>query len=223
MATAALSSPNEGTMAQLIAHLGDIPPERIRLKPAPGRATEEDAITARERFNCLCELIDGVLVEKPIGYYESRLTAILIYFLEEYLSKDDLGFVLGPDGMVATQLGQVRLPDVSFFFWRRFPNRTLPQGAILRMTPDLAVEILSPSNRPREMERKLRELFDGGTQLVWHIDPEERRAKLYTAVDQFTELDASQALDGGSVLPGFVLSLEHWFDRAGRRTRNDTD
>jgi Uma2 family endonuclease len=218
MATVVLPPPTEGTMAQLITHLGDIPPERIRLHPAPGRATEEDVITSKERFNCLCELIDGVLVEKPMGFYESRLAAILIYFLEEYLSKNDLGFVLGADGMLSIQPGQVRLPDVSFFLWRRFPNRTLPPGAILRMPPDLAVEILSPSNRPREMERKLRELFDGATQLVWHVDPEARKVKVYTAMDRFTELDANQALDGGSVLPGFSLSLEHWFTRAGQRS-----
>src|ERR1700719_242517 len=108
MATVALPPPTEGTMAQLIAHLGDIPPERIRLQPAPGRATEEDVITSKERFNCLCELIDGVLVEKPMGFYESRLAAILIYFLEAYLSKNDLGFVLGADGMLSIQPGQVR-------------------------------------------------------------------------------------------------------------------
>ena len=218
MATVAPPSPTEGTMAQLIAHLGDIPPERIRLHPAPGRATEEDVIASKERFNCLCELIDGVLVEKPMGFYESRLAAILIYFLEEYLSKNDLGFVLGADGMLSIQPGQVRLPDVSFFLWQRFPNRTLPAGAILRMTPDLAVEILSPSNRPREMERKLRELFDGGTQLVWHVDPEARKVKVYTALDRFTELSAGQALDGGRVLPGFSLSVDHWFARAGQRS-----
>jgi Uma2 family endonuclease len=218
MATVALPAPTEGTMAQLIAHLGDIPPERIRLHPAPGRATEEDAVTSKERFNCLCELIDGVLVEKPMGFYESRLAAILIYFLEDYLSKNDLGFVLGADGMLSIQPGQVRLPDVSFFLWRRFPNRTLPAGAILRMTPDLAVEILSRSNRPREMERKLRELFDGGTQLVWHVDSEARKVKVYTTVDRFTELDSNHALDGGSILPGFSLSLELWFARAGQRS-----
>jgi Uma2 family endonuclease len=210
-------------MAQLIAHLGDIPPERIRLQPAPGRATEEDVITAKARLNCLCELIDGVLVEKPMGYYESRLAAILIYFLEEYLTRHDLGFVLGADAMVGIVPGQVRLPDVCLFYWKRFPNRILPPGAILRMTPDLAVEILSPSNRPREMERKLSELFAGGAQLIWHVEAEQRKVKVYTGVDQFTELDASQTLDGSNVLPGFTLPLEHWFARAGHRAQTETE
>ena len=110
-------------MAQLIAYLGDIPPERIRLRPAPGSATEEHVVFANERRNGLCELIDGVLVEKPTAYYESLLTAVLIGYFQEYLGRNDLGFVLGADGMVLVAPGQVRLPDVSFFFWKRFPNR----------------------------------------------------------------------------------------------------
>jgi Uma2 family endonuclease len=210
-------------MAELIAHLGDIPPERIRLRPAPGTATEEDVIDANERLDCLCELIDGVLVEKARGYYESLLAAVLIGFIHEYLGRNDVGFVLGADGMVCVAPGQVRLPDVSFFSWKRFPQRILPRGAILRMTPDLAVEILSPSNRPREMERKLEELFAGGGQLAWHVDPERRTVKVYTAVDQFTELEAGQTLDGGNVLPGFSLSIEQWFARSGERARTEAE
>ena len=53
------------------------PAERIRLIPAPGTATEEDVLTSDSRFGRLCELIDGVLVEKPVGYYESRLAVVL--------------------------------------------------------------------------------------------------------------------------------------------------
>jgi Uma2 family endonuclease len=223
MATDILSPPTEGTMAQLIAHLGDIPPERIRLQPAPGRATEEDVINANERLSCLCELIDGVLVQKPMGYYESRLAVILIYFLEAYLAKNDLGFVLGEAGMLCVAPGQVRMPDVSFFFWKRFPNRILPQGAILQMTPDLGVEILSPTNRPREMDRKLQELLAGGAQLVWHVNPDQRTVRVYKAIDQFTELGAGEALDGGNVLPGFSLPLDQWFARAGERARTEKE
>jgi Uma2 family endonuclease len=65
------------------------------------------------------------------------------------------------------------------------------------------------------------ELFAGGAQLVWHVDPDKRTVKVYTAVYQFTELDAGQTLDGGSVLPGFSLSLKDWFDRAGQRAATE--
>jgi Uma2 family endonuclease len=217
MATGTLSPPTEGTIAQLIAFLGDIPPERIRLRPTPGQATETDVVLVNEKHECLCELIDGVLVEKSMGFYESRLALLLGYFLELHLTANDIGFVLGGDGLIGIAPGQVRLPDVSFFLWSRFPNRLLPGGSILRMTPDLAVEILSPSNRPREMERKLEELFSTGCQLVWHVDPVKQTVKVYSSSEKFIELNTGDTLDGGSLLPGFSLQLAEWFSRAGRR------
>jgi Uma2 family endonuclease len=217
MTSAILDSPTEGTVADLLEYLDGIRPDRIRLRPAPGTATEQDVITAKQRFNRLCELVDGVLVEKPMGYYESRLAALLIYFLEAYLAQHDLGFVLGADALVGMPSGQVRLPDVSFYLWSRFPNRVLPPGAILRATPDLAVEILSPANTSREMTRKLKEYFAGGAHLVWHVNPEQRTVQVFTAQDQSTLLDETRTLDGASLLPGFSLALQQWFGRAGQR------
>src|SRR5205807_7126818 len=118
MATATTARRTAGpmyeTVADLCKRLGDIPPERIRLDPRPGRATEDDVIHSKARIGRLCELVDGVLVEKPVGYYESRLAVVLTVFLEAYLEKHDLGIVLGEGGMLRVQPKQVRLPDVSF-------------------------------------------------------------------------------------------------------------
>jgi Uma2 family endonuclease len=205
------------TFAEVLARLGDIPPERIRLRPPPGTATEADAIHSKARFGRLCELVDGTLVEKPMGYYESRVAAVFTYFIETFLGQHDLGIVLGADGMVRVDPGQIREPDVSFFSWDHFPNRVLPPGAVLDMTPDLAIEILSPSNTKSEMARKRRELFLGGTRLVWEVDAEKQTVRVYTAPDESTLLRQNRTLDGGSVLPGFSLPLRQLFDRAGQR------
>jgi Uma2 family endonuclease len=113
--------------------------------------------------------------------------------------------------------GQVRLPDVCFFAWEKFPNRLLPRGAILDRRPDLAVEILSPSNTRAEMARKRREYFAGGARLIWEVNPETRRVRVYTDADTFTELGEEETLDGGPVLPGFSLPIRRWFERAGER------
>src|SRR6516165_5737431 len=78
------------TVADLIERLGGIPASRILLHPAPGTATENDVIEAEARTNRLCELWDGVLVEKPMGFYESRLAIVLSHFLESYLEKNDI-------------------------------------------------------------------------------------------------------------------------------------
>ncbi len=113
--------------------------------------------------------------------------------------------------------GRVRLPDVSFVSWNKLPNRELPAEPIADLVPDLAVEVLSASNTRREMENKRREYFQGGSRLVWEIDPATRTARMYTSPDQFQEIDINGALDGGDVLPGFTLPLSQLFSRAGRQ------
>jgi Uma2 family endonuclease len=197
---------------ELIDYLG-VPARRIRLHPPPGTATEEDVL----RVQPWCELIDGILVERAMGYYESRLAVVLIYCLEDYLRAHDLGIVLGADGMMRLQLGQVRIPDVAFYAWTQFPDRLLPLEKILSAIPDLAVEVLSEGNTQKEMDRKRREFFAGGAKLMWFVDPDKHTVDVYTAVDQFTTVNENQDLDGGSVLPGFSLSIKSWFDRAGKR------
>ena len=106
---------------------------------------------------------------------------------------------------------------MAFYSWEHFPNRILSLDQILDQVPDLAVEVLSPSNTAKEMERKLREYFAGGARLVWYVEPEKRIVDVFTSVDQLTTLDESQSLDGGEVLPGFKLSIKDWFARAGQR------
>ena len=73
------------------------------------------------------------------------------------------------------------------------------------------MEVISPSNTDREMERKLREYFAAGAELVWYIYPESQSAIVYTGPDQFTEIDVDGVLSGGEVLPGFELSLQKLF------------
>jgi Uma2 family endonuclease len=210
--------PPAETLADLLTRAGEVPPERVRMRQYPGTATEQDLISTNEaKSTALCELIDGVLVEKPAGYYESRLAFVLIGFLDRFVLDHDIGIGFAPAAMIRTRPGQVRLPDVCFVSWDRFPGRVLPEGAILNLVPDLAVEILSPTNTPQEMERKRREYFGGGTKLVWELDPSTRRVRVYTTFDRFTDITEEGTLDGGAVLPGFTLSTRAWFDRAGRQ------
>jgi Uma2 family endonuclease len=204
------------TMEDLMERLGDVPLSRIRLKPPPGTATEKDVIEAEAR-GLLCELVDGVLVEKGMGYYESVLAMRLGYYLQQHFEQQDVGFVTGEAGMIRTQPGSVRMPDVAVFLWEHFPDRTLPRGQVLARTPDLAVEILSPSNTEDEMEQKRREYFAGGAHLVWQVYPNTRRVQVYTSLESFEELGEDETLTGGDVLPEFTLSIRRWFESAGRR------
>jgi Uma2 family endonuclease len=207
----AIASTENPTVADLLAELGDIPPHRILLRPMPGTATEQDVVVIRHRHKRLCELVDGVLVEKATGLKESALAALLIGYLIQFVRPRDLGFITAPDGALRLMPGLVRIPDVSFISWGRLPERRIPEEPIPTLAPDLAVEVLSESNTPKEMARKLREYFSVGVRLVWYVDPESRTVEVFTAVDRSTTLDAGQTLDGGAVLPGFALPLAELF------------
>jgi Uma2 family endonuclease len=206
------------TIADIVAQLG-VPADRVLLRPTPGTATVDDVVALNDRENRLCELVDGVLVEKAMGFKESRLALVLGYILESYLEDHDLGMVLGADGMLRLNPTLVRIPDLSFISWDQLPDREYPDAKVPSLYPDLAVEVLSASNTPIEMERKLRDYFAAGARLVWYLDPVSRTARVYTSPEAMTRLDESQALDGGEVLPGFRLVINDWFVRAKRPGR----
>jgi Uma2 family endonuclease len=215
--TLAPTIPLDWTAADLHEHLGGIPLERIRLHPPPGMATEADVVEAERRTGRICELIDGVLVEKTVGLLESRVAVTLAHLLESFLDKHDLGIVTGADGPVRILPRQVRIPDVCFIAWEKLPNRQLPHEPIPPLVPDLAVEVLSPANTEAEMQRKVGDYFTAGVRLVWYIDPRQQSARVYAAVDRLTVVREDQSLTGGDVLPGFELSLRDLFARAARQ------
>jgi Uma2 family endonuclease len=208
--------PRTWNLAELIEHLGRVPLERIRAYPAPGTATEKDVIEIQAREDRLCELIDGVLVEKAMGFRESFLAPDLGRHLGNFASSHDLGIVTGSDGTIRLARGLVRIPDCAFFAWERLPGRAVPDEPIPDLAPDLAIEVLSDSNTKQEMERKLKDYFFAGVRLVWLIDPEKRIADVYTAPDQRVRLKEGQSLSGGDVLPGFTLPLTELFARLGK-------
>jgi Uma2 family endonuclease len=207
--------PADWTFADLWAKLGRIPLERIRAVPAAGTATEDDLPRAEGHTGRIYELIDGVLVEKAMGYLESLIAAKVIHCLMTFLERHDLGIVLGEAGTLKISPHQVRAPDVCFLAWERFPNRQFPAEPIPALVPDLAIEVLSEGNTEGEMQRKLHDYFAAGVRLVWYIDPRNRSAKSYTVEDARIEVSEAESLSGGEVLPGFVLPLKDLFAGLG--------
>jgi Uma2 family endonuclease len=199
------------TIGDLLKRLGDIPADRVRLHPTPGTATEKDVIAILDRENRPCELVEGTLVEKPMGLDESDIAGLILTALNIFVRPRKLGMVTGEAGTLRLFQGLVRIPDVAFISWDHFPNRKRPKTPIPLLAPDLVVEVLSKSNRKAEMDRKLREYFSAGVRLVWIVDPRKRTARVYTAVDQSVLIKEGQSLDGGAVLPGFVLPLSELF------------
>ena len=215
------------TLADVLDHLGGIPACRVLSNPPPGLATEADLVALDARRGPICELIDGILVQKYAGIvverdmaaFESRLALMLAFFIELYLEKTQLGAVIGEGAYLRLFPGQIRAPDVSFIPWKRMPNEEFPRDPIGPFAPDLAVEIISPSNTKAEMDRKLREYFEAGCKLVWYVYPKTRTVHVFTSVRKSVVLTEADTLHGGKVLPGFSLSIRKWFLRASRKGR----
>jgi Uma2 family endonuclease len=207
MTTPLVSSPEIPTLGNLLDRLGGVPAERVRYYPLPGTATVADVIDIHDRERRLCELVDGVLVEKPMGWRESFIAGAILAALRAFVVPRRLGYVTGEAGMTQLLPNLVRIPDVAYVSRGRLKGGHIPTEPVPLLVPDLAVEVLSASNTAKEMERKRQDYFESGVRLVWSVDIEARTVAVYTSPDDpqlFTEL---QTLDGGDVLPGFSLPL----------------
>jgi Uma2 family endonuclease len=203
--------PQELTLADILRQLGGISPKRIRFRPAPGTATEEDVVKIRDRERRLFELVDGVLVEKVMGYWESVLAIELAGLLRDFVKPRKLGTLAGEAGMLRLSPGLVRIPDVSFISRARLAHHRRALAPILPLAPDLAIEVLSEGNTAREMARKVSEYFESGCRLIWLVDPRTRTVAVYTSAAKPIMLTEKQVLTGGDVLPGFRLPLRKLF------------
>ena len=199
------------TAVDLVHRFGAIPLGRVVHDPAPGTATVADVVRLDDHEDRLCELIDGTLVEKTMGYYESHLAFQLGILLGTFMNEAKLGIVAGADGMMQIFPDQVRIPDVSFISWEHLKDSGFPENPVPHMAPTLAVEVISKSNTAEEMDRKLGEYFEAGTQLVWYVYPKQRQVKVYSSPTEVTTLKETDTLTGGDLLPGLTIDLKAFF------------
>src|SRR5262249_4389072 len=205
------------SLAELLEQLGDINPRRVRATPPPGTATEQDVIDIRARERRLYELVDGVLVEKVVGFPESTLACDLIKLLGIFLDQNPIGFLAGMDGAVRLMPGLVRIPDISFVSWGQLPPRRRPTEPIPNLAPALAAEILSEANTRAAMARKVKEYFVSGVGVVWLLDPRKRTIRVYSAPDESVLFREGQTIDGGEVLPLPVAQVFAGLPRLAKR------
>lgn len=204
------------TLADLISRFGPMPLARIRREPRPGTATEADVVRINERKEGRCELIDGILLEKTMGWHESFLGFEIAAILRAFVQERNLGIVLGDQAMVRLWPGRIRLPDGCFLSWQRmgtFPDTTDPA---INMGPDLAIEVISPSNTRQEMQEKLQDYFVSGVLEVWYVYPARREVHVYSGVETFVVLGNDDTLSGGQVLPGFSIVVSQFFAQPKR-------
>ena len=161
------------------------------------------------------ELVEGEPVVMPPPSFEH---GVVVGRLVVEIARAGQGAVAAESGVLLEQGGEppsVLAPDVSFIR----PDRLPPRGErLLRVpfVPDLAVEVLSPSNTATEIGRKVRIYLDAGVRLVWVADPEERTVTVWTPDRSARVLLADDVLDGGDVLPGFAVKVGDFFDGTTR-------
>lgn len=197
------------TIADLLEELGDVPAYRVLREPPPGTATEADCVRVNAH-GVRCELVNGTLVEKPMGSPEEFFAALLIQYLGPFIRRHRLGNVCSSSGMFRMLAGNIREPEVGFVRRGRMPVPPAPQ--VFDECPDLCVEVISPGNTAGEMALKRAEYFASGCRLMWLFYVERRTVEVYSAADApVVRLGEADILDGGEVLPGFTLSLAELF------------
>lgn len=204
--------------ADFAAVLGGIPEHRVHRSPPPGTADSGDWEAAFRRGE-VCELVEGTLVGKDMGFYESIIAGYLIRRFSEASGDGRLGLTSGEQGFIELPGGQILAPDVAFYLWSSLPEGFNRRHKRPRIRPDIAVEVLSEDNTIAEMDRKRRELFDAGTSIVWMVDPTARTVAVYRTVGDIEVCDTDAIVDGGGILPDLKVSIADMFSEihGGRR------
>jgi Uma2 family endonuclease len=159
------------------------------------------------------ELVRGEVVrEPPTGFEHGDIAFGIGLLLRTFVDENALGKVVGTETgfVLSDEPPTVRAPDVAFVREDRLgfdPRRFAP------LAPDLAVEILSPSNTMSEIHEKVLDYVAAGTSLVWVVDPRSHTVTVYRSRDAIRMLTADDELDGADVLPGFRCKVSALFGR----------
>jgi Uma2 family endonuclease len=172
---------------------------------APKRATEDD-LRRCPKDGRKYELVGGSIAVSPAGWRHGRIAAELLARLWTFLREQPLGHLVDSSTGFRLPSGNVRSPDVSFVARGRMSSEGDPED-FATVPPDLAVEVLSPGDRPQNVLDKVGEYLEAGVRLVWVIDPQGERAVAYRSLSDVVTLGPDDDLDGGDVLPGFRCRL----------------
>ena len=187
------------------------PTPYIDAMPDPALLTAEDLVRLQPPDK-RTELVRGrMIVREPAGVRHGDVAMTIAARLHAFVHANSLGRILAAETgfTLFTNPDTVRAPDVAFVRHERIPD-PVPRG-FAPFAPDLAVEVLSPDDRPGEVLEKVADWLKAGTRLVWLIDPDRREARAYRADGGIALHNESDALDGEDVLPGFTCTVAGLF------------
>ncbi|MGH9161901.1 MAG: Uma2 family endonuclease [Vicinamibacteraceae bacterium] len=165
------------------------------------------------------ELLEGRLVRmSKSGVVHGVCSQRLGYAVDNYLRAHDIGVVLPQDTGFLLHRGPdtVRAPDMAFIIKERFEAAGFPDG-FWPGAPDLVVEVISPNDRRKQVEDKVRQWLESGTRLAWIVDPRKHGLSVRRPNGTSEELGEDQDLDGEDLLPGFHLPLRELFSGVALR------
>jgi len=169
-----------------------------------------DAPATLPNGDVLYEIVDGQVRElPPMGAFEVGLAKIVLVALDTFGLRERVGEAYGEMLFLLDAAKRLqRRPDVAFVSYQRWPKgKRIPKTEAWAIVPDLAVEVVSPSNTWNEVLEKIKDYFRSGVQLVWVVSPVTEQVYVYTSLDANRILNRENALDGGNLLPGFTLPL----------------
>lgn len=159
------------------------------------------------------EIIEGELQERIMSYESSRIAVLIGFLVEMWARQGHPGHVAGSDGgfqIFPWAPGDVRMPDVSYVSAVRLGR--VPRRGWVTIPPDLAVEVVSPTDTAWKVQLKARDYVRAGVPLVWVVFPETRTVEVHRAGASIIEvLTEADALTGGDILPGFSVPVAELF------------
>lgn len=159
------------------------------------------------------ELVDGEPIDMGnSGMEHGGIGSFLGGLLAIYVRQQKLGVVCDSSTAFTLKNGNKRSPDVSFVAKVRLKGLKRPPRGFFQGSPDLAVEILSPSNTVEEIHAKIVEYFENDTQLVWVIHPDEKYVLVYHGPEPDRLLRPQDLLDGEAIVPGFSMPVVELFE-----------
>ena len=184
------------------------------LKPKGAFWTDAELLQLGANTDVKYELWDGKIIPmSPAGPKHGAVIARLTHYLTNHIYKNKLGEIF--EGQTGFRLGidHCFQPDISFVSGERM-KLILPHGfdGMFHAAPDLAVEVLSPSDSITKTEKKMQLYLVHGARLGWMLDLKNKTARIYRPGESFELLKADKALAGNSVLPGFRISLAKIFE-----------
>jgi Uma2 family endonuclease len=163
----------------------------------------------------LYEIIDGQIVEiPPRSAYAAIIGSLLVSYLNNFARAHHLGVAVSEVLFhLDLPVDRNRRPDGAFVSFKRWPrNQPLPEKEnAWNVVPDLAIEVISPSDFADELLEKVVEYFQAGVQLVWLVYPRQRTVHVYESFTQIRALTRTDELEGSTVLPDFRLPLTELF------------